>query len=146
MERHTPSPDVAAVRSVLSAVAAASRARDAEALARQYAPGAWIADLAPPLLSRGMDTAGVQAWFDGWGGPVEVALRDEEIPVSGDLALVQCLQQTRTRTREGAEAAWWARASLALARTPEGWRIVHEHVSVPFYMDGSERAALDLEP
>jgi PhnB protein len=36
--------------------------------------------------------------------------------------------------------------TTALARTPEGWRVVHDHVSVPFYMDATERAALDLEP
>ena len=29
-------------------------------------------------------------------------------------------------------------------RTPEGWRITHEHDSTPFYMDGSDRAATDL--
>ena len=26
------------------------------------------------------------------------------------------------------------------------WKIAHEHTSVPFYMDGSFRAAVDLEP
>jgi ketosteroid isomerase-like protein len=26
------------------------------------------------------------------------------------------------------------------------WLITHEHVSVPFYMDGSSRAAVDLTP
>jgi hypothetical protein len=26
------------------------------------------------------------------------------------------------------------------------WAIVHEHVSVPFYMDGSYKAAIDLKP
>jgi ketosteroid isomerase-like protein len=27
-----------------------------------------------------------------------------------------------------------------------GWRITHEHNSTPFYMDGSDKAALDLQP
>ena len=36
--------------------------------------------------------------------------------------------------------------TLALERRPEGWRIVHLHEFVPFHMDGSQRAALDLEP
>ena len=36
--------------------------------------------------------------------------------------------------------------TLALVRTPDGWKIVHLHESVPFHMDGSQRAALDLEP
>jgi PhnB protein len=26
------------------------------------------------------------------------------------------------------------------------WKIVHEHSSTPFYMDGSYRAAVDLKP
>ena len=26
------------------------------------------------------------------------------------------------------------------------WLITHEHVSVPFYMDGSYKAAVDLKP
>jgi ketosteroid isomerase-like protein len=146
----TPAPeasaDLAAVRGVINAVSAASRARDAGALARLYAPDAWLADLAPPLARRGFDAEGAQAWFDKWGGPVEISAHDEEITIGGDLALVQLLQQTRTLSREGEEAAWWARATIALARTPEGWRIVHEHVSVPFQMDGSYRAAIDLQP
>jgi ketosteroid isomerase-like protein len=32
-------------------------------------------------------------------------------------------------------------------RKREGeWLVTHEHVSVPFYMDGSLRAAVDLKP
>jgi ketosteroid isomerase-like protein len=26
------------------------------------------------------------------------------------------------------------------------WLIAHEHASVPLYMDGSEKAAIDLKP
>jgi len=146
MTRGATSSDVAAVGAVLAALAQASLDRDAGAIAGLYAPDAWVADLAPPLARQGIDQAGLQAWLDGWGGPVKVASRHQEITVGGDLALVQRLEHTSTRTREGKEVAWWARASLVLARTPEGWRIVHEHVSVPFYMDGSLRAAVDLEP
>ena len=35
---------------------------------------------------------------------------------------------------------------MALRREENGWQIVHEHVSVPFYMDGSLRPAFDLQP
>ena len=65
--------------------------------------------------------------------------------IDGDLALCHGLVHTQT-TRGGEEAAWWARMTTALARTDDGWRVIHDHVSVPFYMDGSFRAALDLEP
>ncbi|WP_446719495.1 hypothetical protein [Inquilinus sp. OTU3971] len=33
-----------------------------------------------------------------------------------------------------------------MRRAADGWVIVHEHESVPFYMDGSLRAAVDLKP
>lgn len=137
--------DHAAIRAVFEAIAEGHRARDAAAIARNYAPGATIADLSPPLVTRGFDTAATQAWLDGWGGPVELTGRDLVIETDGDLALCHGLQHVRTRTAAGEEAAWWCRATIALARTDAGWRITHEHVSVPFYMDGSYRAAIDLE-
>ena len=115
----TADPEVVAVRKVLDAIAKAHHDRDARAVARHYAPDAVIADLAPPLLRRGMDPAGLQAWLDGWEGPVEITYRDLAIKVEGGLALCHGLVHTRT-TRGGEEAAWWARMTTALARTGRG--------------------------
>lgn len=109
-------------------------------------PRAVSADLAPPLVRRGIDQAATQKWLDGWDGPVELLTRDLVIEADGDLALCHGLQHTRARTPWGEEAVWWSRITIALARTKDGWQIVHEHSSVPFYMDGSYRAAVDLEP
>jgi ketosteroid isomerase-like protein len=142
----SPAREATAIRDLVESIAAAYRAKDAAAIARHYAPGARIADLAPPLLRRGFDAEGIQAWLDGWDGPVEVTARDLVVEVAGDLAVAHGLQHLRTRTRGGEEAAWWSRITRSLARTPAGWRITHEHDSVPFHMDGSFRAAVDLEP
>jgi ketosteroid isomerase-like protein len=38
------------------------------------------------------------------------------------------------------------RETLCLERQGGGWRIVHEHTSVPFYMDAALRPAFDLQP
>lgn len=39
------------------------------------------------------------------------------------------------------------RETLCLERQGSGeWKIVHEHTSVPFYMDATLRPAFDLEP
>jgi len=40
----------------------------------------------------------------------------------------------------------WLRQTLGLRKIDGEWKIVHEHESVPFYMDGSFKAAVDLEP
>jgi ketosteroid isomerase-like protein len=57
-----------------------------------------------------------QAWMDTWDGPIDRESRDFTITVSGDLAV------------------------------GHGYFRLHEHTSVPFYMDGSLRPAFDLEP
>jgi PhnB protein len=38
------------------------------------------------------------------------------------------------------------RATVGFRKVDGKWRVVHEHVSVPFYMDGSYKAAVDLKP
>jgi ketosteroid isomerase-like protein len=38
------------------------------------------------------------------------------------------------------------RTTVGLRKIDGKWLIVHVHESVPFYMDGSDRAALDLKP
>ncbi len=145
LDTQIPEDDETAILGVLKDTLAGLKARDAAAVARRYAPDARIADLAPPLLTTGIDEPGLQAWLDGWDGPVETEPRDVTLRVSGDLAVVYGLQRTSAR-RGGEEAAWWSRVTLALERAPEGWRIVHLHESVPFHMDGGLRAAIDLEP
>lgn len=138
--------DVEAIRAVVASLSAAAYGKNAAAMARHYAPDAVIADLAPPLVSCGFDIAKAQAWLDDWDGPVEIEVRDLVVEADGDLGLCHGLQYVRARTLRGEEAAWWSRLTLALARTGRGWQITHEHNSVPSYMDGSDRAAIDLDP
>jgi hypothetical protein len=38
------------------------------------------------------------------------------------------------------------RATIGFAKISGTWKATHEHVSVPFYMDGSNKAAIDLKP
>jgi len=47
---------------------------------------------------------------------------------------------------DGAKADLWFRDTFGFQRIKGKWKIAHEHESVPFYMDGSFKAAIDLEP
>jgi ketosteroid isomerase-like protein len=38
------------------------------------------------------------------------------------------------------------RATICYRKIDGKWMVTHEHVSVPFYMDGTYRAAVDLKP
>jgi ketosteroid isomerase-like protein len=53
-----------------------------------------------------------------------------------------------TATPAGAPApfTFWFRSTFGLRCSDGSWRIVHQHDSTPFHMDGSFRAATDLEP
>jgi ketosteroid isomerase-like protein len=65
--------------------------------------------------------------------------------VDGGLAFVSAL--TRMRGRQGGrEQDMWYRTTMCLRKTSGQWRIVCDHSSVPFYMDGGYRAAVDLQP
>jgi ketosteroid isomerase-like protein len=55
------------------------------------------------------------------------------------------LNRMRSTKADGGHQDLWFRATLGLCKTGDGWK-VHEHDSTPFYIDGSGRAATDLQP
>ena len=118
--------------------------RDADAVVEAYAPDAVIFDLSPPLGRRGMTRETVAAWLAGWDGPIQIDARDVNLAVDRDLAFVSALSRMRGR-QGGEDQDMWYRTTMCLRKTGGRWRIVHDHSSVPFYMDGSYRAAVDLK-
>ena len=121
--------------------------KDGAAIAAGYAADAVVFSLAPRLMYHGVDANEKQAWLDSWEGPVEIESRDFKLTVSDDFAFGHGFLRM-SGTKKGAEAKvdFWMRSTLAFERQSDGWRIVHDHVSVPFYMDGSLRPAFDLRP
>ena len=121
--------------------------KNPQAMAAPYLADAAIFNLAPPLVHHGLDIAETQEWLDTWNGPIHIEPRDFQISIAGDIAF--CYGYMRlTGNKKGVEqtVSFWMRETLCLQRTEDGWRIAHEHTSVPFYMDGSSRPAFDLEP
>lgn len=137
--------DRAAIEALFQQLARAHAEHDADAIVQAYAPDAVIYDLAPPLGRRGMNRDSVATWLAGWDGPIQIDARDVSLIVEGDLAVVSALNRMRGR-QGGEEQDMWYRATICLRKTGGRWRIVHDHSSVPFYMDGSYRAAVDLRP
>jgi PhnB protein len=44
---------------------------------------------------------------------------------------------------DGENVELWLRETLGLRKIDDKWKIAHQHESVPFYMDGSYKAAVD---
>jgi PhnB protein len=88
----------------------------------------------------------LQDWFPTWEGPIGFELRDLQITAGDDIAYCHALKRISGRKTDGEEPDVWTRATLCFRKIDGEWRITHEHESVPFYMDGSYRAAVDLKP
>lgn len=143
----TTAKDEAAIRIIIEAIAKAHHDKDAAAIAAPYAADAVLYDLAPPLRHLGHDLQDVQAWLDTWDGPIEHEARDFSFTIVSDLALGQgYFRMAGLKKGPEGRISFWMRATVALRRHGDCWRIIHEHTSVPFYMDGSLRPAFDLEP
>jgi len=139
--------DEADIRALIETIEKAHHNKDAAAIVAPYAQDAVVCDLAPPLSHRGMDLQTKQAWLDTWEGPIERESRDLNITVSGDFAFCHGFYRLGgTPKAAGRPIGFWMRATVCLHRDGGAWRIVHEHTSVPFYMDGSLRPAFDLKP
>lgn len=141
------SKDEVAIRALIESAHKAHHNKDAAAIAAPYAPDAAVFNLAPPLSHRGVDLDEKQAWLDTWDGPIDFESRDFNIKVTGDSAFgYGFYRMSGTPKAAGRPISFWLRATVCLLREGDVWRIVHEHTSVPFYMDGSLRPAFDLEP
>ena len=103
-------------------------------------------DLAPPLQHVGPGRQGLQDWFDTWDGPIAFAMGDLTLEVGGDIALARGLGHMTGTKKDGAKVDLWARVTVGLNRRDGTWKITHQHTSVPFLMDGSFKAAVDLKP
>jgi PhnB protein len=138
--------DEAQIRALLDDWAQALRAKNADAVVAHLAADIVTFDLAPPLTSTGADPNGLQAWFSTWEGPLGYQIRDLRITAGDDTAFCHCLSRLSGTKVDGGRNEVWFRLTLCFRKIRGAWKIAHQHESVPFYMDGSYRAAVDLEP
>ncbi|WP_269714555.1 YybH family protein [Caulobacter sp. NIBR2454] len=143
------SPDEADIRALIEARSQAIRDKDADRALATYAGQVVSYDLAPPLAMTGdVEGAreGLTAWFGTWEGAIGYEVRDLAVDRSDHLALAYGFLRIFGLKTDGERPSVWTRMTLGLRKIDGSWRIHHEHVSTPFYMDGSGKAALDLEP
>jgi ketosteroid isomerase-like protein len=137
------------IRGVLTEFTAAIRERDADAVIALLADDAVKFDLAPPLRTGPKEThdpAPLEQWFATWESPIVSEPTDLTIAVGGDIAYAYGLQHMTGKKKGGPEVDLWFRATACFRHEAGRWRITHMHSSVPFAMDGSDKALLDLKP
>ena len=140
--------DTVQIRQVIERWAAALRAKDLEGALGPYTSEAITFDLAPPLQEdpKGRRQA-LAAWFPGFSGPITYDVGgDLDIAAGNDVAFSRSLNRLGGKLHSGDEFAIWVRVTMGFRKVDGAWKIAHAHTSVPFYMDGSFKAATDLEP
>jgi ketosteroid isomerase-like protein len=135
------------IRAIVDSIHRAHHNKDATGIAAPYQPDAAVFNLAPPLTHVGVNLEEKQRWLDSWSTPIDLEAQDAHVMISGDLAVWRgFLRLTGTKKGPEGNVDFWMRETLCFERVDGSWKIVHEHTSVPFYMDGSLRAAFDLKP
>jgi ketosteroid isomerase-like protein len=140
--------DEARIRQLIEGWAKSLRAKDIHGVMSHYAPDILVFDLAPPLQYLGADVyrKNWEEWFTSWQGPIGCEIRNLTITVGDVVAFSHSLNRISGRRINGEDTDVWVRATAGFRKIDGKWLITHEHVSVPFYMDGSYRAAVDLKP
>jgi uncharacterized protein (TIGR02246 family) len=141
--------EMTAIRALRDELTEAIRAKDAERVISMFAPEPVMFVLPPPLRFRGdegPDREGIRQWFDTFVGPIGYRVQEFEVAAGSEVAFCHGLIHISGERRDGTQTDLWARETLGLRKISGSWRIAHQHQSVPLYMDGSERAAVDLKP
>lgn len=146
--KNSKASDQTQIRQLIDHWAEALRSKDVSGVMSHYAPDIVAFDLAPPLQYRGAGSyrKNWEEWFPTFRGPIGYEIRDLSITANNDIAFCHSFNRiTGTRT-DDEKTDVWVRATVCCRKLDGQWKIVHEHQSVPFYMDGSYRAALELRP
>jgi PhnB protein len=144
--QNSKTADEAKIHALIEQRAEALHAKDAQAVLACLTADFVAYSLAPPLVSTMTSAQAYQAWFANWRGPIDTEVRDLTITVSGDLGVSHSLNLMTGTSSAGHEVQLWYRQTLVLRKADGAWKIAHAHDSVPFLMDGSFRAAIDLKP
>ena len=145
-EQDTTRSDLPAIRALIDAIMKAVRTNDVDAFLRLCAPDIVVFDMLPPLEQKGP-----QAIRQSWGialgsfeGPIEYEVDHLDISISGDIAFSRSLVHYGGTTKEGTRITNHLRSTLGFRKVEGQWKVIHEHLSVPFDMK-SGRALLELD-
>ncbi|MES2924750.1 MAG: nuclear transport factor 2 family protein [Verrucomicrobiota bacterium] len=134
------------IRTVVDVWTDGIRRKDVCSVADQFLPHSVGFYLAPPLVADTPLEGNLADWFATFTGPIGHDLRDLTIAGNGDVAWCHALLHLIGTKTDGQTTDVWYRLTLCFRKTAGQWKIAHAHESVPFYMDGSDRAAIDLKP
>ena len=141
------SSDRSEVKVLLEEWSDAIRRKDIERLMTVYALEIVYFDCVAPLQIVGHEAVrqNFLRWFEMWEGPIGIEIRDQKITQERNLAAAYMMHRTYGTLTAGKQVDYWLRVSVLGKKSSSGWRLTHEHVSVPIdFAKGT--ALMDLQP
>ncbi|WIX99801.1 nuclear transport factor 2 family protein [Amycolatopsis mongoliensis] len=129
----------AALAALVESRVGAVAAKDIETLVAQYAEDVTLFDALGPLRDTGQDVERnrLREWFGAYRSTIDLRIKDLEVVADGDAGFAHYLFQVRGTMTDGTEVDMWVRSTVGFRRGDDGWKIVHEHSSVPFTPSGT---------
>lgn len=128
----------------------ALRAKDSKGVIGNFAEESVMFLLAPPLQFKTGENApginGIEEWFETFEGKITYEVKEFTVTTGETTAFCHSLNRITGSRKNGEETDIWVRETLGLKKVEGVWKITHQHQSVPFYMDGSAKAAINLKP
>ena len=144
---HKDADDQAAIRAIFGDRTNALFGKVVDLAVKHFADDVVSYDLDPPLQHVGPDrrrAAGLVrhlGWADRAGRWATSWSRSAAI-----IAIARGLGHMTGTKKDGDKVDLWARVTVGSCAARRRWKITHQHTSVPFLMDGSFKAAVDLKP
>lgn len=140
------SAEETALRALIETMTRALHDKNAADVTACYTADISHFSMAPPLKTTGREADGLQSWFDTWEGPIGLRVGDLALAIDTEVAFGHTISRMSGLKRDGERIDLWFRQTFGFCKIAGAWKIAHQHQSVPFYMDGSYRAAIDLQP
>lgn len=123
----------AEIRALFESRTRALARKDAATLAAANDSAIVVFDAVAPFVHRGAETtARKQEWLAAYRTGIGHEIRDLEITADAELAFCHFLVRISGTMLDDTEVGMWVRATSCLRKRDDGWKIVHEHASVPF--------------
>lgn len=128
----------------------AIREKDAKKANQLFEKNCVLFLMAPPLMVRfdeGLEGLNnLENWFSTFENGIGLETKELEIISNNDIACLSSLEHLTGKRTDGSVTDTWYRETLCLRKVKDEWKIIHQHQSFPMYMDGTNKAATDLEP
>lgn len=138
------------IRQLKENLSKAIREKDVEKANKPFIKNCVMFLMAPPLKVKFDDgnegLNNLENWFSTFENGIGLETKELEITSNNDIACLSSLEHLTGKRTDGSVTDAWFRETLCLRKVKDEWKIIHQHQSFPMYMDGTNKAATDLEP